>query len=240
MLDFLGIGAQKAGTSWLHRMLALHPQIAFPAGKEVHFWDAGRALGTSWYEDRFAASSPGVRQGEITPAYALLDIDSVREIHAINPALRVLFILRNPLERAWSSALMALRRAELKPHEASDQWFLDHFHSAGSRGRGDYETTIRRWREVFDPPQLLLLRFEQIKEDPRGMLASCADHLSVDRGVVMDLPDEVLAGRVFSGPGIAIRPSLVGSLQDLYSDRITALQRLLGWDLQNWIDYPPA
>ena len=39
MLDFLGIGAQKAATTWLYANLDLHPQIAFPAGKEVHFWD---------------------------------------------------------------------------------------------------------------------------------------------------------------------------------------------------------
>lgn len=39
MLDFLGIGAQKAGTTWLYEKLRLHPDIAFPAGKEVHFWD---------------------------------------------------------------------------------------------------------------------------------------------------------------------------------------------------------
>src|SRR5258706_3186219 len=129
MLDFLGIGAQKAGTTWLHEALSLHPALRFPGGKEVHFWDWHRARGVDWYRGLFGAAAPGVKNGEITPAYALLPVEAIREIREINPALRVIYTLRNPLERAWSAALMVLQRGGMTLEEASDQWFIDHFRS---------------------------------------------------------------------------------------------------------------
>jgi hypothetical protein len=234
MLDFLGIGAQKGGTTWLHRMLAMHPGLEFPAGKEVHFWNSKRSLGTSWYLAQFDPPAAGVRCGEITPAYALLESEVVREIHCLNPELRVVFVLRNPINRAWSSALMALRRAEMRIDEASDQWFVDHFRSKGSLGRGDYAATIERWHSVFSPDQLLLLRFEEIHEQPRQLLHRCATHLGVDPGFFHELPADVLAQRVFPGGGQPLRESLIPELRRLYDMRISRLERLLGWELGHW------
>ena len=73
MIDFLGIGAQKAGTTWIYQHLSRHPQICFPAGKEIHFWDHYRNNGVDWWTSLFADDHPGRKQGEITPAYATLD-----------------------------------------------------------------------------------------------------------------------------------------------------------------------
>jgi hypothetical protein len=136
MIDFLGIGAQKAGTTWIYQHLSRHPDIRFPAGKEVHFWDCCRANGVEWWTGLFADGHPRRKQGEITPAYATLDEATIREIAALLPSLRVFYSLRNPMARAWSSALMVLERAEMTIDDASHPWFLDHFKSAGSRRRG--------------------------------------------------------------------------------------------------------
>jgi hypothetical protein len=59
------------------------------------------------------------KQGEITPAYATLDEVTIREIAALAPNLRVFYSLRNPIARAWSSALMALERSEMTIDDAS-------------------------------------------------------------------------------------------------------------------------
>lgn len=233
MWRFLGIGAQKAGTSWLHAMLARHPDIAFPAGKERHFWNRPHdSAGVEAYLAGFP--DPRKAEGEITPAYALLDRHGVREVHAAAPSLRLLYIVRDPMERAWSSALMALRRAELEPDEASDQWFIDHFRSRGSLGRGDYETCIRNWHAVFGDDALLILRFEDIVTAPESFLARCFDHLGV-----APVPDAEMAAwglheRVFEGPRYPLRESLRPVLRDLYAARIEALARYLGWDLSAW------
>lgn len=234
MIHFLGIGAQKAGTTWLFRHLGRHPGIAFPAGKELHFWNRFPAARPQEYLQRFPSRDPTVRQGEITPAYALLDSDCIDRVRAVNPALRIFFCLRNPIERAWSSALMAVQRAEMQPEEASDAWFIDHFRSAGSLGRGDYLTTIRRWRAAFGTEPLLLLRFEDLVERPVDVLERCVRHVGARPGWFRDAAGADLRERVFAGPDLPIRPALGRELTGLYAAQIDALERELGWDLSAW------
>jgi hypothetical protein len=230
MLDFLGIGAQKSGTTWLYEMMRLHPQIDFPAGKEVHFWDRPYAkTDKAQYFDQFRASHRC--SGEITPAYAMLDAGTIAEIGNVLPLLRLIFIIRNPIDRAWSSALMALQRAEMTLDEASDQWFIDHFYSAGSIARGDYETTIRNWRSCFGEERLLILRYEALSDHPRGLLEAVAEHLRVSPKPFRSLPEETITQHIFSGIGAPIRESLRPVLEKLYRHRIDSLSAYLNESL---------
>lgn len=234
MLDFLGIGAQKAGTSWLYAALSLHPELRFPAGKEVHFWDQQRANGVDWYRALFP-DTPGAKNGEITPAYAFLPQSEIAEIRALNPKLRMLYLLRNPLERAWSSALMALGRAEMTFEEASDQWFIDHFRSRGSLARGDYEACLRSWRAVFGEEPLLVLRYETVSAEPLALLEAACRHVGVDPQYYRRARPALLERRVNPGPERPIRPSLRGVLDEIYRPKIASLARYLGADLDAWL-----
>ncbi len=229
MLDFICIGAQKAGTSWLYTMLAGHPDIHFPSGKEVHFWDYYYDNGLDWYRGLFAGEvPPGCRQGDMTPAYAILPRQRIAEVHQHFPHLRLLYVLRNPLERAWSSALMALARAEMTPDEASDQWFIDHFNSRGSLRRGDYAACLEHWWAVFPRQQCLLCRYDRIQQAPRDLLLDVARHLAVDTDYFEQLPEPMLRQRVFASAGPPLRPSLKPYLQQLYREPCARLVELLG------------
>jgi len=235
MLDFLGIGAQKAGTTWLYAQLSRHPQVRFPAGKEVHFWDRDDAPDPAWYQGLFEPEiGPGTRQGEITPAYAFIPPERIQRIHGLYPRLRLIYLIRNPMERAWSSALMALGRAEMRIDEASDQWFIDHFRSQGSLQRGDYETSIRNWTAIYPRQQLLVERYESIGIEPRALLTRVAGHLGIDPEFFRRLPDEDIRRRVFSGNGHPLRPSLRPVLEQLYAERVRSLSAYLDAPL-DWI-----
>lgn len=234
MIDFLGIGAQKAGTSWLYAALTLHPGLRFPAGKEVHFWDEHRANGLEWYRALFPETA-GAKNGEITPAYAFLPPAEIGEIRALNPRLRMLYLLRNPIERAWSSALMALGRAEMAFEEASDQWFIDHFRSRGSLARGDYEACLRNWRSVFGDEPILVLRYESIRDAPLALLETACAHLDVDRDFYRRSRPALLERRVNPGPERPIRASLLGVLREIYRPKIASLARYLDTDLDAWL-----
>jgi hypothetical protein len=234
MLDFLGIGAQKAGTSWLYAALGLHPELRFPAGKEVHFWDQHRGNGVDWYRALFP-DTPGAKNGEITPAYAFLPQSEIDEIRALNPKLRMLYLLRNPIERAWSSALMALGRAEMSFEEASDQWFIDHFRSRGSLARGDYEACLRSWRAVFGAEPVLVLRYEMVSAEPLALLEAACRHLGVEAGFYRASRPALLERRVNPGPERPIRASLLGALREIYRPKIASLARFLGTDLDAWL-----
>ena len=92
MLDFLGIGAQKAGTTWLYEQFNHHPQLAFPLGKEAHFWNRPHDMAAvENYLDHFARSD--AIAGEITPAYSMLPVETIREIHRHAPRVRLLCLL---------------------------------------------------------------------------------------------------------------------------------------------------
>lgn len=234
MLNFLGIGAQKAGTTWLYEQLKRHPQLAFPLGKEAHFWNRPHdPAAVADYLARFAQIP--TTAGEITPAYGMLPIETIQEIHRHAPGLRLVYLIRNPVDRAWSSALMALQRAEMTLDEASDPWFIDHFHSAGSRKRGDYQTCLRTWHAVFPATQLLVLRFEQILAEPESLLNRCFQHLGVPPQTPEQLRQWDCRTPVFTGPGHALRPSLKSVLQAMYQKPIEQLATYLGMDLSAWL-----
>ncbi len=239
LLRFIGIGAQKAGTTWLYSMLRQHPCIGFPAGKEMHFWDQPHnEQAISDYLFRFG--SPGLAEGEITPAYSSLDGPVVQRIQACAPHLRLIFIVRNPLERAWSSALMVLQRLRMSFDEASDAWFIDHFRSANSLRRGDYAATINRWRGAFGEDALLVIRYEQLREAPEMVINRCLRHIGVE-----ELDDERLLAMgsrevVFAGARQAVSPVLWAALRDLYGPRIAELELLLDADLSRWLVMPTA
>jgi len=231
MLNFLGIGAQKSGTSWLFNVLAEHPSIAFPGGKEVHFWDNYSNRGLGEYKQIFINDT--IINGDITPAYAFLPVDVIHKIYKLQPTLRLIYLIRNPVERAWSSARMALARSEMTHEEASDQWFIDHFKSKGSLARGDYESCIRNWCSVFPSNQLLVMPYELIGNNPTFLANTILNHLGV-KEFFEQSTHRSLNKKVFEGDGIPIRPTLLPVLQDIYSRKIESLETYLNEDLSIW------
>lgn len=254
MVDFLGIGVQKGGTTWLYHHLGRHPQVAFPGGKEVHFWDrCDPAVADRWLEslqppNRLTADGRPIRCGEITPAYSILDPAAIAALRGTCPEIRLFISLRNPLARAWSAAQMALVRAGMLEHEASDQWFIDHFRSQASRQRGAYANTLLRWWDQFPRDQLLVTLLDDIAAKPATVLAALARHLRVDEAdfaalsptdvstvVVPQLERQHMTKQRIVG---AVRPSLIPVLRDIYAAEIGRLERLLDRELGGWLADP--
>jgi hypothetical protein len=122
---FLGIGAQKAGTTWLHANLRRHPDVFVADPKELHHFDETFHRGLRFYAGHFTPGRHQVR-GEITPAYGILPVERIRFIRTVMPEVKLIFLMRNPIDRAWSHAVMQLgtRRnrapADITPAELVD------------------------------------------------------------------------------------------------------------------------
>lgn len=235
-LSFLGLGAQKSGSTWLYFQLHAHPGLYLPPVKELHFWDRDRVFGLDWYRAQFAPAPAGTKAGEITPAYAILSHELIAEVRREFPDIRLLYLMRNPVDRAWSGALMAVQHAAMMVNEASDCWFIDHFNSAGSRCRGDYKACMEAWLRQFEPERLRWFLYDEVVADPRAVLVACAEHLGVDPGFFRDLPAEKLNARYNEGTGAPIRPALHAYLARLYRPQILALQDYLKRDLSAWLE----
>jgi hypothetical protein len=177
--QFLGIGAQKAGTTWLAENLRRHPEVFIPERKELHWLDHKWERPLSDWARHFAGAGDRVR-GEITPAYGILPPERIRFLRRVDPDVRLLLILRDPVERAWSHAVMDLAERRGRPPEAVPETeYLAFFDSEVAVRRGDYLAILDRWLAVFPPDQLWVGFFDAIREEPRRLLKEVFRHIGV-------------------------------------------------------------
>lgn len=239
--DFLGIGAQKAGTTWLHDNLRCHPELFLPARKELHYFDRKFADSLRSYAETFRPGRDKVK-GEITPAYGILPRSRIRFIHSIMPNLRIIFIMRNPIERAWSHALMVLAsRQNQRPQDVEPTRVMKHISSAASIQRGDYLTILDNWLEFFPRDRLMIEFYSELREQPRQLLKRVFSFLGVSTDVDWSsMPcDQVIRPR--SGGlverdsrSVDIPPTIRDRLVSLYADQIEAIQSRFGGPTLNW------
>ncbi len=118
--EFLCVGTSKSGTTSLHSILAQHPEIYLPEQKEVHYFDNDENYkkGPSWYEQQFSKAKPGQLIGEITPDYMFYDYTPKRMLDQLGKDIKLILMLRNPVDRAYSEYLFNVRRGYFdKPFE---------------------------------------------------------------------------------------------------------------------------
>lgn len=239
MAVLVGIGAQKSGTTWLHACLRALPGVAFPFGKEAHAWDAGQDVteeaAAAWARGLAQAGADGGLACDITPAYALLDEATIERVRAHAPEARLVMLLRDPIERAWSAARMELARDGRSGAEGSEDWLLDQVTSAGSLARGDYLATIGRWTRVFGPDRLLIDFHERISEDPRDVLRRILSHVGRDPAQAERVPEALLHRRVFAGMPLAMPAAVRDRLLDLYLPALERMAALPGWPAARWL-----
>jgi hypothetical protein len=230
--DFLGIGAQKAGTSWIYENLIHHPELYLPEEKELHYFDLGFDKSLWYYSEKFR---PGVGRlkGEITPSYSILPLERVRFIRDLMPDLRLIFIMRNPIDRAWSQALMNLVQRKNRKLEAVDESeFYAHFKAERSVKRGDYRTVLSNWQAVFPHEQLFIAFFEDITNRPQELLSAILKHI----GVSCDIDWESFPYRKVVNKGLTIHmpEKYRDFLKEMYCHEIELLYERFGAPVAPW------
>jgi len=172
--SFFVVGAQKAGTTSLHDWLIQQPDVGLPQIKETHFfaYDDRYANGYDWYASQFNRP-PGLNTvyGEIDPEYMFFKVTAsrIRE-HICRP--RFIFLLRNPLERAYSQYLMSVERGhehlsfveaisqERRRLSGEDNLHAMKHHSYLSRSL--YAPQIRHFKSTFPESEFLFVKFEDM------------------------------------------------------------------------------
>jgi len=186
-LDFVGVGAAKAGTSWLATCLGEHPAVCMSEPKELNYfceqkiWPAFRAahgLGPQWLAERFAHCKPGNRLGEFSPSY-LCDAHCPELIFQHNPKCRLIFSFRHPVEALFSFYHQISREAPVADTFAG---FLRD--QPDIYGIGLYYHHVQEFLRVFPREQCLFLLFDDLKRDPLAVLRQCFSFIEVNNDFV--------------------------------------------------------
>jgi hypothetical protein len=124
----------------------------------------------AWYRALFRSDVNSL-SGDISPAYSTLSASLVDKIVAMLPNVRVVFILRNPIDRAWSHAKMDFARFRgMRIDQASHAEVLAHFESEASELRCNYVRTLEIWEERISPDKMFVAFFEEIVQHPNVFL----------------------------------------------------------------------
>ena len=229
----LCIGAQKSATTWLYANLANHPDAFVPPHvKEVHYFDFLFQQPLADYARVFAAGRDRVRC-DVTPNYGRLRSSRIRFVRCVMPDVRLVFLMRNPIERAWSQAVMDLAtRGGRSPEEVPRREWLAHFHARANRRNGAYTAMLDRWLRHFPEKQLLVGFFEDIRDRPRHLLARIFRHADLDSTVEAAYSDA--EERIASGPDVPIPPYLRAELEPLFAEEIQRIAAGYGGPAHIW------
>ena len=226
--DFVGVGVQKAGTTWWYSLISQHPDVYHHDGfhKERHFF--GRFCAAEFSEDdareyqRWFPRPPGHLTGEWTPDY-LHQYWAPPMLSSSAPSAKLLVMLRDPVERFRSGLDHHRGRGEtLTPLLVGDAF-----------ARGLYGEQLDRLESVFPREQVLVLQYEACAKEPSRFLAKTFQFLGLDDSFVPPGAGESVNGTKV--PPLRLAEQARHQLTDLYRDdlhRLAAARPEL--DLDRW------
>lgn len=237
--EFLIIGGMRCGTTSLFRCLAAHPQIDPPLGKELNFFTRHHGKGLRWYRAHFPARGPGQLSFEASPYYMFHPSAPARVARAM-PDVKLVVLLRNPADRAYSHYLHTRRRgfeplsfadaldaenARLDSPRAGSGMARDPMRLYSYTRRGLYADQLERWLEHFPAEQLHVMRSKHLFDEPAAALARLSEFLGVT-------PIQAPLGRYASTSpqrDSQLTSDLRHRLEDRFAEPNARLADLLGW-----------
>ena len=212
-VTFMIVGVQKGGTTALFDYLSDYPDIALSDTKEVHFFDDDAR---DWLRPDYTAYHahfPSADQrpcGEATPIYSYWP-NSLERIRAYNPAMKLIVVLRDPVERAWSHWRMEYSRGvETEPFAwcirqgrqrlfAADPW--GHHREYSYVERGFYGAQMERLFALYPRNQVLVLTSEGLRGTPAATLDRVRRFLGLSPGAA-PAPRDVHVGMDMAYPSV--------------------------------------
>jgi len=206
--DFLIIGAARSGTSSLYLYLMRHPRIYLSTPKEPTFFSHPDVFvrGVPWYQSLFEKAETDQLCGEASTTYTRWPhtLDASALLHRVVPRAKLIYLLRHPVERAFSHYRHHMRKGVTMTFEEAlsrDSIYVD-----CSR----YTMQIERYLRFFSPTQLLFVFLEDLESKPRNVLPRIQEFLGLD---VEDLLEPGRLRATDSGPEYYIRYRLESFLE---------------------------
>lgn len=267
----LCVGAQKAGTSWLHKVLAKSPEIEFSRHKEVHYFDMRAGLnnqlpnriiqGTAqqfgysrdkflqrlavdektavesvksvlddeWYCAQFRRG--GTYCADFTPEYAMLGMADFEEMARIARKIKVIFIMRDPVERSLSAFRYYHQNRGIDTRSMSDRKVLKLLKSRLFAGRSDYPSVVEKLSRCFAGENVHYLFYEEVMRDKETALLGICNFLDIP---AIELPQKTLNARVNTTEPQVFSETIYKKLGAYYADDKRVLKERFGELPSEW------
>ena len=232
---FLGLGTQKGGTTTLQKLLEQHPGVFLPPCKEVHYFSLNAEKPAHWYADHYRDARRGQRRGDITPFY-LFPPEAPGRIHSLLPRVRMIVLLRDPVERALSHVFHARRHgfealevadalaAETQRLASGNKYsFQKHSYIARSR----YLEQLDRYEILFPKHQLLVLKSEDLFTNTEAVWEKIQKFLKLR---LIPLPIELPRANAGSGEADEVPAEVRDRLRAALSTTASGVKQRYGID----------
>lgn len=240
MLDFLVIGSQKCGTTWLFDKLKMHPRLYFPVGKEGNHWNHKFYEGRHYRSFYHAAMHGPVIDicqylcGEMTPEYAIMPVEQIQNLKNHYPNIQIFLMVRQPIERAWSAIKMTYRYHHLDLASLSDEEAVLAITTGKTAALGQYDQIIQNWLSVFDASQVHILFFDDLRQGYREMLDQVCQAVGAEADFFSQIPDAVLKLPSMVGGQQRLAGQISSACLEFYQPAISFLQAHTGRPLADW------
>jgi len=234
--DIIGVGAMKAATTWVWHQLNSHPQVVMLPQKELHYFD-NLNITPEQYLDRFGVVQRNYLTGEITPSY--LNVPHAPIIAKdVCPAARILVVLRNPVDRAfshwkvamWTEGKIPLGTSFMESFDCGHPWG-NYWHSIKERGL--YLKYLKRWYAAFPRNQIKVMWHDDILKDAAAFLKDLYRWLSIDDSFVPKNYNKKF-NENWSGRNPTFKPEDRQKVLSFYLPSIERLEKFTGKDLSEW------
>jgi hypothetical protein len=260
--DFLCIGSQRGGTSWLYFQLARHPDFWMPPVKEIHyfdklcrvrrsspqrhrderdacFFDSMKSLSARPHIDLenygrlFMAKGP-LLSGDITPGYSTLSGEIVERVVDYFRSLKVIFLARDPVERAWSQLSRRVRLGVINRFDVTDiDEVIRNLRSPDVSSRSYPSKIAARWRRHVHPDLFRLYFFDDLERSPTELRRSILRFLGAD-------PNKP-SGRVRADHNnsvgkqkLQLTDKVLSHVAQFFKDELLACAKELGGPAKEW------
>lgn len=227
--DFIIIGAQKSGTSSLYYYLSQHPSLKLSVSKEIHYYNyyLRQGKGINWYKSFFPLKVRSIskKTGEASPYY-LFDENAAIQLKRDVPNVKLIALLRNPIDRAYSAYNMNVAHGGWQPRQSFEQAIANPDLSMETSQmylvRGQYAEHIKKWLKHFKREQFLFIKSEDFFKDPRASLKKVYNFLDIKEYY----PDKLKAQEV--GSYTELSAPTRSQLEDYFKRANLELVELLG------------
>lgn len=205
--DFIIFGVSRSGTTSLYQYLSQHPNVEPCAIKEPRFFDQYYHRGINWYRMNFPSKwqkfiftkvkHKKFITGEASGAY-LQNPHAPKRIHNLNPNMKLILLLRNPVDRAFSHYLRKIKNdseklsfeeaidqeksrieGEQEKMEQNEKYYSPTYHALSYLTTGLYSVRLKRWLKYFSMKQILILSNEEFLSDPQKIYDKTLEFLDL-------------------------------------------------------------